>query len=70
MLIGAKFVKIELVNKTSHATQLSKSPSLLHAKENYKVLCNSPYSLRTEVLTTYIGGIRNIYIHAGDFQIL
>lgn len=58
------------MNESDYAAHISKSPSLLCAGENYKVLCNSSYSLRIAVLTTYIEGILNIYICAGAFQLL
>lgn len=45
LLACAECIKTELVDKTDYATQLSKSLGRLSAKENYKVLCNSPYSL-------------------------
>lgn len=65
---AAVFVKIGSMCRTDHASQLSKSLTLLCAEWNCKWLWNSPCSLRTAVLTANIEAY--IYIHTGGFQIL
>lgn len=58
---AAVFVKIGSMCRTDHASQLSKSLTLLCAEWNYKRLWNSPCSLRIAVLTAYIEAY--VYTH-------
>lgn len=58
---AAVFVKIGSMCRTDHASQLSKSLTLLCAEWNCKWLWNSPCSLRTAVLTANIEAYIYIY---------